>query len=97
MASETRSKAGIPALAGLAGMAWMQQGKLLIEEAAPDLELKMKWELDSSTKKQIAFCKHDKVTIDDYAGRLIALVNIIDYMKRGSATSRLKWNNWKNC
>lgn len=55
----------------------MQQTKLYIKGAAQELEHKMKGELYSVIKSQIALGKHVMMTIDAFADLLIALENKI--------------------
>lgn len=88
MISATRYRASSSAPAGLADMALMQKAKHQIKEAAQELELVMKAELDLIIKEQISLRDDAKRAFVGFADGLIALENKIDYLERSRATSR---------
>lgn len=68
-------------------MALMQQTTLHIAEAGQEVELKLKRELDFTTKEQIVRRKDVWMATDGFADSLIALESKIDYLERFRATS----------
>lgn len=90
MASKTPFQARSSVQAAPVDFSLLQQSKFLITEAIPELELKLKRELDLITKEQILLSDEFKTITGRFAYRLINVESNISHFERSHPTSRSK-------